>query len=237
MAIILKIKFDPLRGGGTAYDFITPALRVDNWSDPVFSLLESTDDHIYTPLNEGSEWRADIDWNNSRLRVHILKDYSSIIYLMLASASARNITAACSIEGELNKNIPAAYIIEAPLRRLIPVSWNTGAPLRRNIPTAYHIESPRGLNIPVAYNQKNIRARNIPTAYGVSGAVGKLINVSFHIGSLNSQIISAAVWIMGIAHLPASTVILPDATDPAASRVKGRTKELILSGSEWEDLD
>ncbi len=62
MAIILKIKFDPKRGGAQSYDFISPAMRVDDWSDATFSVLESTDNITYTALEENIDWRADIDW-------------------------------------------------------------------------------------------------------------------------------------------------------------------------------
>ena len=237
MSILLKIKFDPRRGGLTPYDFFSLALRVDNWSVPLLSVLESTDDHVYTPLQEDVEWRADFDYDSSRIRVHLLKNYSTIIYIILASADARNIPAACSIEGALNLNIPASFNAESPRRINIPVAWNTGAALKRNIPAAYHIEAARQLNIPAAYNQKNIRSRNIPAACGISGAIGILIPVSFRIGSLDSRNIPAAAWIMGVAIMPADAVILPQHAGPAASRVKGCTTKLTMTGTEWEELD
>ncbi len=237
MPIILKIKFDPRRGGLTPYDFFSPALRVDNWSPPLLSVLESTDNHVYTPLQEDVEWRADFDYDTSRLCVHLLKNYTTIIYIILASADARNIPAGCSIEGALDLNIHASFNAEALRRTNIPVSWNTGAALKRNIPAAYHIESVRQLNIPAAYNQKNIRSRNIPAACGISGAITELIPVSFNLGSLDSRIIPATAWIMGVAIMPADAVILPLHAGPAASRVRAHTAELTLNTDEWEELD
>ncbi len=237
MAILLKIKFDPKRGGAQSYDFISPALRVDDWTDASFSVLESTDDITYTPLEEGADWRADIDWPNARLRLHILKDYSSTIYLALASASARNIAAAYNIQGPRRWNIPSAYHIEGSIGCLIPVSWNTGAPKVRNIPAAYNIQGGKGLLIPVGFNLKDARKRNIPIAYGISGAVKRHISVAFHIGGAKSRLIATGAWIMGVARLPSGAVVLPAGNDPGASRVKGRTAEITLSGTEWEDLD
>jgi hypothetical protein len=237
MAIILKIKFDPKRGGATAHDFITPALRVDDWTDAAFSVMESTDDITYSALEEGTDWRADIDWPNNRLRLHILKDYSSIIYLALATASARNIAAAYNIQGPRARNIPSAHHIEGSIGRFIPVSWNTGAPKTRNISAAYGIQGNKGLLIPAGYNLKDVRKMNIPIAYGISGAVKRLINVTFEIGTTDSRLITTGVWIMGVARLPGEAIIIPPGNDPGASRVKGRTAEITLTGTEWEDLD
>lgn len=237
MAIILKIKFDPKRGGAQSYDFISLALRVDDWTDASFSVLESTDDITYTPLEEGADWRADIDWPNAQLRLHILKDYSSTIYLALASASTQNIAAAYDIQGPRRWNIPSAYHIEGSIGCPIPISWNTGAPKVRNIPAAYSIQGDKELLIPVGFNLKDARMRNIPIAYGISGAVRRHIGVAFHIGTTDSRLIAAGAWIMGVARLPSGAVVLPAGNDPGASRVKGRTAEITLSGTEWEDLD
>jgi hypothetical protein len=237
MATILKIKFDPKRGGAQSYDFISPAMRVDDWSDATFSVLESTDNITYTTLEENTDWRADIDWPNGQLRLHILKDYSSTIYLALASASSRNIGVGFNIQGPRKLNIPSACNIEGFVGCFIPVSWSTGAPKVRNIPSAYSIQGHKTLLIPAGFNLKDVRKSNVSVAYGISGAVKQHIGVAFHIGNTDSRLIAAGTWIMGCARLPSETVILPSGTDPGASRIKGRTKELTLTGSEWEDLD
>ncbi len=223
MSIVLKIKFNPLRGGASSYDFISPALRIDNWNLPVFSVLESSDDIAYSPLEQGVDWNADIDWSNNRLRLHILKDYDSIVYLALAGATTRN--------------IPAAFDTESFKQKTIPASWNTGGFHTRLISSAYTIDGGIGKNIPCAFYEKFPNRANFTVAYGISGALKQLVNISFDIGQRHSINIPAAVWIMGVARLPSESLILPDDSDPAASRVRGRTKELTLDGTEWEELD
>jgi len=237
MAIILKIKFDPKRGGAESCDFISPAMRIDDWTDATFSVLESTDNITYTALEKNTDWRADIDWPNRQLRLHILKDYSSTIYLALASASSRGIGVGFSIQGPRKLNVPSGCNIEGFVGCFIPVSWSTGAPKVRNIPSAYSIQGFGSLLIPVGFNLKDVRKSSVGVAYGISGAVKQHIALAFHIGNTDSRLIAAGAWIMGCARLPSETVILPSGTDPGASRIKGRTRELTLTGSEWEDLD
>jgi len=223
MAVILKVKFNPKRGTAQSYDFISPALLVSNWAYPNFSVLDSYDNVNYTPLDDVYEWRADFDWENSKLRLHILKDYDRIFYILLATAHTRN--------------IPVAFDAESPSGRLIPASWNAGSADGRLIAAGYDIRGERRKDIPAAFYEKFPDKRNIAVAYGISGAESRLINVAFSIGTKHSRLINAAFWLMGVACIPSETLILPPYADPAASRVRGRTKELTLTGTEWEELD
>jgi hypothetical protein len=223
MSIVLKIKFDPQRGGAQSYDFISPALFVTGWTYPLFSVLESANDINYTPLEEGYEWRADIDWENNELRLHILKDFDQIVYLALMPANKRN--------------IPISFNIESTSGQLITTGWNTGALDSQLITGAYDIEGKRGKNIPAGFYEKFPDKRNVPVSYGISAAGTILITVAFNIGTRHCTNITAGAWLMGVARIPSEALILSADADPAASRVRGRTKEITLTGTQWEDLD
>ena len=104
-------------------------------------------------------------------------------------------------------------------------------------PVSLVIEGELNTNIPAAFYEKFPDKRNIPVAYGISGAITRIINVSFNIGTRHSINIPAGAWLMGVGRLSSEALILPDDSDPAASRVRGRTMETALNGTEWEDLD
>ena len=223
MSVLLKIKFDPQRGGANSYDFVTPAFKISTWTTPVFSVLESSDDITYSPLNEGTDWLADMWWERGELHLHILKDYDQVVYFILGDAQIQN--------------IPVAFNTESQHTRMVAAGWNTGEMQGQNIPAACNILGEKPHNIPAGFYEKFPNKRNIPLAYGVSGSVSRLITVSFNIGTQHSRVITAGAWLMGVAPMPSEALILPGDADPAASRVRGRTKEIILTGTEWEDLD
>jgi hypothetical protein len=237
MATILKVKFDPNRGTAQSYDFISPALIVGNCAYTCLSVLESYDDINYMPLDDATEWRADVDLVNGNLRLHILKDYDQVFYILLATAHTRNIPVGFYTANSSGRLIPVGFSAESPSVRLIPTAWDTGSADGRIIAAAYDIRGEEPKNIPVAFYEKFPCKRNIPVAYGISGAGSRLINVAFNIGTTHSRLINAAFQLMGVACIPSEALILPPDADPAASRVRGRTKEITLTGTDWEELD
>ncbi len=225
MENLIRIKFDPKRGGAQSIDFLRPCFRLENWPSEAVEIWTSTDSGVNWDKLSQSGYRTSYYGDEKFLYVSLLVDITGITHI-----------AFFDIDGGA---VGVGWEAENPWINLVNAGWSTGIVSGKNIGAGFTLLGPLPSNVPLVYRIRRPNEFLLPIGYEIAAPSDFLINAGCSIGTVFEIVVASGGTIMGLREFPSSLIALDDdAIEALVPEAAARKQKLItLNGTTPEDLD
>lgn len=225
MENLIRIKFNPKRGGAQSIDFLRPCFRLENRPTEEVEIWSSTDGGVNWDKLSQSGYRTSFYEGVKILYVSLLVDITGITQL-----------AFFDIDGGV---VGIGWEAESPWINLVNAGWSTGIVSGKNIGAGFALLGTLPSNVPLVYRIRRPNEFLLPLGYEIAVPSDFLINAGCSIGTVFEIFVASGGTIMGLREFPSSLLALDDdAIEALALEAAARKQKLVtLNGTTPEDLD
>jgi len=238
MENLVRIEFDPRRGGEIAIDFLRLCIRVANWPSEEVEIWSSDDGgDTWEKLESGSYRASYYPASTGLLYVSLLEDITSGKMLAFFHPGGQPV----GVGWTLTKHgqILVGCAVEGIKAVGIPSGWDVGSVARFCIPTGATVEGGLKKNTSVGFGIKCPSLTNVPGGCSIAAPVDGDVGAAFDIGTVAAAIVTLGGTILGLGEFSAGFLVLDSKTAGAmcAEYAWRKQKAVILSGTAPEELD
>jgi len=237
MENLIRIEFDPQRGGPSDIDFLRPRFRLSEWPSEEVEIWTSDDGGQTWGKLSGTQYRASYYPSQSLLYVSLLFNISDVTQIAFFDVDGNCIGAGYSLAKY--PLIPLGWVLDGPNLHQVPIGWSTGSMSSALAPVGFGIEGGEGWNTPVGFNVKDPNRTDVPVGFAIAAPVDSVIGVGCSIGTVFSRSVGVGGTILGLGEFPASLLSLGDKFLAALSGEAAQRKQkmVTLNGTTPEELD
>ncbi len=237
MENLIRIKFDPRRGGANADDFLRPRILIYNWPAEEIDIWSSDDGGQSWDKLDDTDFRASFEPATGRLYVELLFDITDTLLLAFFNPGGNIVGAGYTLT--TYGKVSLGWCVEGSACGPIPAGWCNGSLAVSVIPCGSAIQGAWPKNIPIGHKVKYPNMTKVPVGHTLASPKDADTGIGFNIGTVALFAVTPGVTILGLSEFAADFLVVDESTADALCTEYAwkKQKAVTLNGTTPEELD